>query len=68
MDTVNAVSTSRLLRLREVKALVALNHSEIYKRMKEGRFPKAIRLGPNATRWLEHEVREWIESFVHERV
>ena len=68
MDTVNDVSTSRLLRLREVKELVALNHSEIYKRMKEGRFPKAIRLGPNATRWLENEIREWIAGFAQERV
>ena len=54
--------TPRLLRLSQVENIVQLRHSEIYERMKTGRFPRSVRLGKRCVRWVEGEVREWISS------
>ncbi|MGD0838056.1 MAG: AlpA family phage regulatory protein [Polyangia bacterium] len=34
--------------------------------MAEGRFPKAVHLGPRAVGWLAHEIDEWIALRVAE--
>ena len=46
----------RLLTLRDVTAVTALSRSAIYALMAESRFPKPIRIGTRAVRWVEQEV------------
>ena len=53
---------NRLIRLSEVEYLTGLKKSEIYKRIKEGRFPLAVKLGARAVAWKSVEIEEWIES------
>ena len=52
----------RLLRMTEVVEIVELSSSTIYRYMAKGMFPRSRRIGPNSVRWLESEVREWMES------
>ena len=52
----------RLLTLRDVKATTALSRSAIYALMAESRFPKPIRIGNRAVRWVEQEVLDFIAS------
>lgn len=52
----------RLLRLREVRALVGLSHDAIYRLAREGRFPPPRKLSDRASAWREDEIRAWIES------
>lgn len=52
----------RLLRLREVRALVGLSHDAIYRLAREGRFPQPRKLSDRASAWREDEIRAWIES------
>ena len=52
----------RLLTLRDVTAATALSRSAVYALMAESRFPKPIRIGSRAVRWLEQEVRDFIAS------
>ena len=52
----------RLLTLRDVTAATALSRSAVYAMMAESRFPKPIRIGNRAVRWLEREVRDFIAS------
>ncbi|MDD9988392.1 MAG: AlpA family phage regulatory protein [Spirochaetaceae bacterium] len=52
----------RLLTLRDVKAITALSRSAIYALMAESRFPKPIRIGNRAVRWVEQEVLDFIAS------
>ena len=54
--------TTRLLTLREVMAMTALSRSAIYALMAESRFPKPIRVGTRAVRWVEQEVADFIAS------
>ena len=52
----------RLLTLRDVTAATALSRSAVYALMAESRFPKPIRIGARAVRWVEKEVRDFIAS------
>jgi prophage regulatory protein len=57
----------RFLRRREVEHLTGLSRSSIYLLMKEGRFPKPVRLGPKCVAWVEREVRTFLLAKVAER-
>ena len=52
----------KLLTLHDVKAITALSRSAIYALMAESRFPKPIRIGDRAVRWVEQEVLDFIAS------
>ena len=57
-----ASTVDRYLRRPEVEHLTGLSRATIYKRMKAGNFPLARDLGGGAVRWVEEEVREWMDS------
>ena len=52
----------RLLTLRDVTAATALSRSAVYALMAESRFPKPLRIGSRAVRWVEQEVLDFIAS------
>lgn len=49
----------RLLYLAEVEFQTGFKSSFLYQLMKEGKFPKPIKIGA-ASRWRESEVQAWI--------
>jgi prophage regulatory protein len=49
----------RLLRLKEVSAMVGLRRSSIYQYISEGRFPAPVKVGIRAVRWKLAEVLAW---------
>lgn len=59
-------SNNKLLRRNEVEKVTGLKRSSIYSKIKEGDFPKPIKLGMRAVAWLEADVMQWIESKVTE--
>ena len=58
----SAGAVPRLLTLRDVTAATALSRSAVYALMAESRFPKPIRIGSRAVRWVEREVLDFIAS------
>ena len=54
--------TTRLLTLRDVMRMTALFRSAVYALMGQSRFPKPIRIGSRAVRWVEQEVLGFIAS------
>ena len=53
----------RILRLPDVKQMVGLSRSAIYRRIAQGDFPQAISLGGHkAVGWHEASIQEWIAS------
>jgi prophage regulatory protein len=48
----------RLISLAEVKHMVGLGRTTIYRLVKQGSFPGYVKVG-FATRWVEREVVEW---------
>ena len=55
----------RLIRLKEVKRRVGLSHSTIYRRIKDGSFPKPHSLGGPIVAWTEAEIDEWIAGVLN---
>lgn len=49
-----------LLTMPEVEALTRLSKPTVYQMIREGRFPRQVRLGPNKVAWLRSEVVAWI--------
>lgn len=57
----------RLLSLDEVKGLVGLGKSMIYRKMRAGTFPRACKAGGCSTRWSEREVQDWVAEQLAQR-
>lgn len=58
------MTDERLLRARDVQAMVGLGESGLYKMVAEGRFPAPVRISGNMSRWLHSEVVQWIAEQV----
>jgi prophage regulatory protein len=52
----------RLLRIEEVMELTGLSSSTIRRYEACGRFPRPRQVGPNAVRWLDEELIDWMKS------
>jgi prophage regulatory protein len=55
-----AAASRRILRRAEVEARTGFKRAHIYNLMKEGKFPKAKRLGVRAVGWDSEEIEQWI--------
>lgn len=56
------MQTNRAIRIDEVCKLTGLGRTTIWRAVKEGRFPKPIKLGERAVGWLESDIVAWLES------
>lgn len=52
----------KLLKLKEVIAIVKCSRSLIYLAMNEGTFPKPIKLMKRSVVWLESDINNWINQ------
>jgi prophage regulatory protein len=52
----------KMLRLDEVVKMTGLSRSSIYRYESSSEFPKRRRVGPNAVRWLDTDIEEWMQS------
>lgn len=52
----------RYIRFRELRKLIPLGRTTIWRMMREGRFPQSRRIGKTAMAWLESEVEDWIKE------
>jgi prophage regulatory protein len=58
----------RILRRADVEARTGFKRAHIYGLMKEGKFPKALRLGLRAVGWDSAEIDQWINDRLNERI
>lgn len=57
----------RIIRKPELLKKVGLSHPTIWRKEKEGKFPKRISLGANSSGWIESEVDDWIKDLANAR-
>jgi prophage regulatory protein len=57
---INPPGERRILRRAEVEARSGFKRAHIYTLMKQGDFPRAIRLGKRAVGWDSVEIDQWI--------
>lgn len=57
------MTTDTFLRMPAVIARIGYSRSSVYALMKQGKFPKPIRLaGGGAVAWSEQDLRRWMEQ------
>lgn len=52
----------RIIRFAEVKKLVGLSRTTIWRKQQTGEFPQSISLGVNSVGWYKSEILGWINS------
>lgn len=56
------MTSDRVMRLPEVLDLIRISRSRLYVWMRDGYFPKPIKLGPKAVGWRYSEVHAWLKD------
>lgn len=46
----------------EVEAITGLSRSTLYAQMKDGTFPRPIRLGARAVGWRKSDIEKWLSE------
>ena len=54
--------TGKLLRLEAVISLIGMKRSWILQKVKDGKFPKPIKLSERAVAWYAIDIEDWIKS------
>jgi prophage regulatory protein len=65
---VNAPTERRILRRAEVEQKTGFKRAHLYTLMREGKFPKALRLGIRAVGWDSVEIDAWIAERLRQRI
>lgn len=61
-QSITAISPDILLTIEQVRRYVPISHSQIYRMMKSGDFPRAINVGGRRVAWYQRDVLDWIHS------
>lgn len=59
--------TDRLLKIDQVKDMVGLGKTFIYKLIQVGQFPAPYKPGGSASRWSENEIVDWLAMCAMQR-
>lgn len=52
----------RLMTRQEVEVHCGLSRTSIYRLMRAGEFPEAVKVGAKAVRWRQSEIHAWLEA------
>lgn len=62
MAQIKPEKLNKILRLPAVLELIQLSRSTVYAMLKNGDFPKPLKLGPRARAWRLEDVENWLEE------
>ena len=60
MSQPNETSGSRLLSWKQLRDLVPLSRTTVWRRVRDKQFPEPLRISPGRVAWAERDVVEWI--------
>jgi prophage regulatory protein len=63
-STATVLNMFKILRRPETQNRTGLGRSALYAREKDGRFPKAVKIGPRLAGHPEHEVDAWVQAVI----
>jgi len=61
-------STRRLIREKDVCMKISCGRAVLWRKMKEGAFPKPIKIADGRVAWWEEEVEEWLKNQKHKPI
>lgn len=59
--------TEQFLRIGEVAARTTFSKPHIYTLIRQGKFPKPVKLSVNTSAWLKSEIDAWLDSRIEAR-
>jgi len=62
MEKTGQRTDGRLIRLKELKSIVGISATSIWRRYKEGNFPVPVHVGPGCVAWHLSEIENWMNS------
>jgi prophage regulatory protein len=60
LEPTDTLGEQRILRREEVERLIGFKRAHLYNLIKEGKFPRAKRIGLRAVGWDSVEVKRWV--------
>lgn len=54
--------TEKMMRRKQLEYKIGLSRSTIYKMIKDGKFPKPVKIGVRAVAWPESAIEQWIDD------
>ena len=57
----------KFIRIKQVAEMTSLAQSSIYRLVKEGKFPKQVKIAERSARWIESEVLDYINKKIEDR-
>ena len=61
------MNNKNIIKLYQVQELTPLSRATIYRLIKEGKFPKQIKLSERSSGWIEQEVIDYINNCIQKR-
>jgi len=58
----SCATSSRLLRIRDVLAIIGVSRASLYRLLQSGQFPRPVKISERAIAWREQEIAEWVET------
>lgn len=58
-SNVHPINPAAMLSMKQVLKLVPVSHTQIYRMMQNGEFPKSVNVGGRRVAWLQRDVLEW---------
>lgn len=65
MGNATQSTTPQFYRLPQLKSHLNVSGSSIWAWVKQGKFPKPVKLSENTTAWLVADVEAWAQSRIH---
>jgi prophage regulatory protein len=56
------MSISRYVRVNQLTQLIPISKASVWRKVKEGSFPKPIKLGERITAWRMEDVEAWLTA------
>jgi prophage regulatory protein len=61
------MSNKNIIKLYQVQELTTLSRATIYRLIKQGKFPKQIKLSERSSGWIETEVLDYLDNCIERR-
>ena len=52
----------KTLRFSDLKEIIPVSRTTLWRWVRDGRFPSPLELGPNTRAWRESDVRSWLDD------
>ena len=60
MSGISSVPNRKYIRAQELAAMLAVHRSTLWRWVRDGHFPRPVRLGPNTVAWDSTQLDAWL--------